>query len=143
MCKKIIIEEKPVNMMQVSAIALLGAVALLFFKQYKPEWSIPLRLIIYIVLGGVFLSMVQEVISFINASLLSESSVAENLWPVLLKALGISFVTEIAAGVCRDSGEGTLALWVESAGRMFLLILALPLVEEILKASRTLLDISA
>jgi len=131
------------NMMQVSAIALLGAVALLFFKQYKPEWAIPLRLIIYIVLGGVFLSMIQEVISFINGRLLSESTVAENLWPVLLKALGISFITEISAGVCRDSGEGTLALWVESAGRMLLLILALPLVEDILKASRELLNISA
>ena len=38
MYKKIKAEEKPMNMMQVSAIALLGAVALLFFKQYKPEW---------------------------------------------------------------------------------------------------------
>ncbi len=131
------------NMMQVSAIALLGAVALLFFKQYKPEWSIPLRLIIGIALGGVFLSMMQEVISFINGRLLSESPAAESLWPVMLKALGISFVTEIAAGVCRDSGEGTLALWVESAGKMFLLILALPLVEEVLKVSGTLLGVSA
>ena len=130
-------------MIQISAIALLGAVALLFFKQYKPELSIPLRLVIGVVMGGILLTMMQEVFSFIEGQILDEASVSQSLFPIMLKALGISFVTEIAAGVCRDSGEGTLAVWVEMAGRMALLILSLPLVREILGISRSLLEVSA
>jgi len=130
-------------MMQVSAIALLGAVALLFFKQYKPEWVVPLRLILGVVMGGMLLSAAQEFLSFIKDTFTSESAVEHTLWPVMLKALGISFVTEVASGVCRDSGEGTLAGWIEAAGKIALLILAIPLVQEILHASRVLWDMSA
>ena len=129
------------DMIQVSAVALLGVVASLFFKQYKPEWVIPLRLILGVVIGGMLLSAVEEVLSFVSGILATESG-EQTYWPVMLKALGISFIAEIASGVCRDSGEGTLAVWVETAGKIALLILALPLMKEILETSKGFWDVS-
>lgn len=48
---------------------------------------------------------------------------------ILFKSLGICFLTQLAADICRDSGEGTLASQAETAGKTALLIIALPLFE--------------
>ena len=49
---------------------------------------------------------------------------------VLLKGLGICFLTRLAGDICRDSGEGALAVQAETAGRTALLVIALPLFEK-------------
>ena len=130
------------DIMRVAAIALLGAVALLFFKQYKPEWGIPLRLILGVALGGMILSAAKELLAFAELLAGNRDTVTGGMWQLILKALGISFVTEITSGVCRDSGEGTLASWVDMAGKMALLLLSLPLIREILTVARSLLGMT-
>lgn len=49
---------------------------------------------------------------------------------ILLKSLGICFLTGLAADICRDSGESALAMQAETAGKTALLIIALPLFEQ-------------
>ena len=119
-----------------------SAVALLFFKQYKPEWGIPLRLILGVALGGMILSAAKELLAFAELLAGNCDTVTGGMWQLILKALGISFVTEITSGVCRDSGEGTLASWVDMAGKMALLLLSLPLIREILTVARLLLGMT-
>ncbi len=58
---------------------------------------------------------------------------------VLLKSLGICFLTQLAADICRDSGEGTLASQAETAGKTALLIIALPLFERAAQLARELI----
>lgn len=130
------------DIMRVAAIALLGVVALLFFKQYKPEWGVPLRLILGVALGGMILSAAKELLAFAELLAGNRDTVTGGMWQLILKALGISFVTEITSGVCRDSGEGTLASWVDMAGKMALLLLSLPLIREILTVARSLLGMT-
>lgn len=119
-------------MMSVAAMALVGAVALLLFKQYKPEWGIPVRLALGVFFLGMLLSSAGEITSFAEALTQDAGTMPRDMWQLLLKALGLSFVTEIAAGICRDSGEGGLATWVEMAGKTALLVLALPMIREVL-----------
>jgi stage III sporulation protein AD len=60
-------------------------------------------------------------------------------YSLLLKALGVAFLTETAASVCRDSGEGTLASWVETGGRLQLLLLSFPMIRRVLDLVASLL----
>ncbi len=128
-------------MMRVAAMAIVGAVALLLFKQYKPEWGIPVRLVLGILFLGMILSAAGEISSFAE-DLTGEGGVMpQEMWHLLVKALGLSFVTELASGICRDSGESGLATWVEMAGKMGLLLLALPMIREVLLMARELMSI--
>ena len=116
---------------RVSGIAMIGLVALLVLKQYSPQWGSFLRISILVLVVGMLGTMVAEVVSF--ARHLSDGEVLPSgMWQLLLKALCISFLTEVTAGVCRDSGEGGVAQWVEAAGKLEILVLALPLVGEVL-----------
>ncbi len=128
------------DIMKIAAIALVGVVALLLFKQYKPEWAVPTRLTAGLIMAGLCLAGVGEIISFAD-TLAGDDTLTSDMWQLILKGLGIAFVTEIASGICRDSGEATLSLWVEMAGKIALLLLALPLIREVMLAVKTLLGL--
>lgn len=51
---------------------------------------------------------------------------------VLLKALGIAFVTKICADICKDCGEGTLSDGVGLGGKIAILSLCIPLINELI-----------
>lgn len=51
---------------------------------------------------------------------------------ILFKSLGICFVVQIACDACRDLGESAIAAKVEMAGKISVLVLALPLFQRIL-----------
>ena len=58
----------------------------------------------------------------------------------VLKAAGICLLTQLAADTCRDAGEAALAGKAELTGRLLLLLLAVPLFEELLGLVVTLLQ---
>jgi stage III sporulation protein AD len=55
---------------------------------------------------------------------------------ILLRALGITYLTSISADICRSSGEASVAGYIESAGRVELLLLAVPLFSELFELAR-------
>ena len=58
---------------------------------------------------------------------------------VLLSAIGIAILTQTVSEICRDCKEGTVAGYVELAGRIEILLLCLPLLAEILDVVEDLL----
>ena len=58
--------------------------------------------------------------------------VGENHLGVVLRGAGICLVTQWAADTCRDAGDSALAGKAELTGRILLLLLAVPLYEQIL-----------
>lgn len=48
----------------------------------------------------------------------------------ILKITGISYLCQIGAELCRDSGENALASRVESAGKIAVTVIALPVAKE-------------
>ena len=71
----------------------------------------------------IFVSPVTETIR----SIYDKAGADEEYLTILFKALGICYVTQFACDVCRDSGENALATQAELAGKVSLLIIALPL----------------
>lgn len=58
---------------------------------------------------------------------------------LILKAIGIAYITSIGAELSRDAGEGAIASVVEMAGKISILLLAVPVIAAILEAIVTIL----
>ena len=72
--------------------------------------------------------------------LISQSGVDKEYTRVLLKSVGICFICQFSSDICNDSGQSALATKVELAGKILILISALPLMEEILEIASSLLS---
>lgn len=71
--------------------------------------------------------------------LINGSGINTEYLTLLLKALGVSVLTQLAADACRDSGETALSNKVELAGKVTILLLCLPLVKAMIQLSAGLI----
>lgn len=117
---------------RIGGIAMLGLTALLLLRAYKPEWAPFLRMAVTVVALGLTLTLAATVLRYVTELAAATGALDGEGWPILLKALGVAFLTESAASVCRDSGEGGLATWVETAGRLEILLLSFPLIRAVM-----------
>ncbi len=124
---------------RLGGIALTGLAALLILRAYKPEWAAFLRMAVTVVSLGLIVSLAGTVLAYITDLTAATGALEGDTWLLLLKALGIAFLTETAASVCRDSGEAGLAAWVETAGKLEILLLSFPLIRTVMDTVAALL----
>ena len=111
---------------------MVGVTALLILRAYKPEWAPLLRVAVMVVALGLTLSLVATVLEYVTELATAAGGLNGEEWQILLKAMGVAFLTETAASVCRDSGETGLSTWVETAGRLEILLLSFPLIRTVM-----------
>lgn len=127
---------------RIGGVATVGLTALLILRAYKPEWAPFLRMAVTVVALGLTVGLVSTVLTYITDLATATGASEGEGWSVLLKALGVAFLTETAASVCRDSGETGLATWVETAGKLEILLLSFPLIRTVLDTVTELLGMA-
>jgi stage III sporulation protein AD len=114
--------------MEIVRIGLLGLVAVgiaLFIRQTRPELAY-----IFVVCTGLFLLYLCMDTFTIVANLLRELGESigsyDKYIQLLLKIVGISYISEFCSGMCQDAGYQTIGKQVELAGRFCVLLTGLP-----------------
>ncbi len=126
------------EILKICGVAVLCAVAGAVLGNAVGGISTAIRLAgLALVFGGV-VAILTEVVSGI-AELGVGAETAEYV-SLMLRGLGIAVLCRICSDVCRDCGQSTVASAVESAGKLCMILLALPLVNDILGYADTLLD---
>lgn len=122
--------------MNIFTIAGLGIVAAVTAVLLKKEGS-SLAICVSICTGCILLLMALEPLSKIFGELeaLTNGAGIETEWlTLLLKALGLCYITQFSGDCCRDAGETALAGRVELAGKIAVLGLSMPLFQSIVSA---------
>lgn len=109
---------------------ILSLVVLVIIKGIKADMQIPIKLVIAIVLFGVVITGVSEVLGGFNDII--TTSGASKYVTIMLKSLFVGIITSICSTLCQDAGEGTLSFICVLVGKVQILLLALPLIYEIL-----------
>lgn len=116
------------------AIILIAAVFVTMLRTRLQEHGFLLTIVIIcvtliLVLGNLFgaISKLRE--------LFAQSGNAGIYFVTALKALGISYITTFAADTCRDFGLSSLAQTAETAGKVTIFVLSLPLVTAVLETA--------
>ncbi|HHV32109.1 MAG TPA: stage III sporulation protein AD [Clostridiales bacterium] len=120
------------NIIGIAGIAIIAAVMAAMIKRYHQEYAILISIAAGIIILLEIFANVFPVIQQIN-TLISSAGISAEYLLILLKALGICFLTQFAADSCRDSGESALASKVELAGKLAIVVMSLPLFESIAK----------
>ena len=112
----------------------------MIIKQWRSDLLPLIRIAVLIGLSTAILSAVSPLVSYLQA-LIDQSGVHVSRGEILFKALGIALLTQCCADICRESGENGAAGTIELTGKVEILLLSLPLLEEILSAARELLSL--
>ena len=123
---------------KVCFFAILCTVVGVVIKNIKPEFSPLVRIAGSVAVSMLALSIILPIVTYIR-SLFNGSSLGE-YGDAVIKALGIAALTQICADICRDSGEGSAASGVELIGKLEILLLCIPMIEDILTTVREVMS---
>ncbi len=127
-------------MLQIASIGLICAVLSLAVRSYRPEFSVYISIACGLLLFVTVLTQLESVMSYVS-QLFDRAGSARVYFPVLLKVLGIAYITDFAAQVCRDAGENGIASKVEMAGKILIFYVSLPVFTSLIKMLEMLLNV--
>lgn len=122
----------------VVVVLLCAAMLAVVLRAQRPELAMCLGLA---AAAAVTILLVRQIAPLISTMrrLLAMTTLPSEGFGVVLKAAGVCLLTQMAADTCRDAGETALASKAEFAGRVLMLMLAVPLFEELLSLVTTLI----
>ena len=122
-----------------AGLCISAAVICRIFDKTGREYGVMISAAAAAIITAASVAALSPVISFIN-ELYEKTGADSGYINILYKSLGICWITELAAGICRDSGENVLASRAEAAGRVTLAVMSLPLFSDITKIIEELLS---
>ena len=126
------------NIVGIAGIALVSAVIAVMLRRYNQEYAVVVTITAGVIILVQILANIMPAIRQIN-SLLSSAGLPNEYAVILFKTLGLCFLAQFSADSCRDAGENALASKVELAGKLAIVILALPLFEKIASTALALI----
>ncbi len=126
-------------MLVIGIVGIVSALMAVQFKTMKSEYGILISIagcifiFIYSIRG---LKNIIELLEHIT----SLGNVGTEYIKILLKILGITFISEISSDIAKDCGYAALSNQIQIFGKMSILLISLPIFSEIISLIGTLLS---
>ncbi|MGN1227946.1 MAG: SpoIIIAC/SpoIIIAD family protein [Christensenellales bacterium] len=126
--------------LKIIGIGLITSISALIVKQIKPEIAM------FITLTGSILILFEVVGLFTNVietflHLTEITGIDSAIFEIVLKIIGIGYLTEFTANLCNDSGMNSVADKVLLGGKVVILIVALPIINTLIEIITSLLNL--
>lgn len=125
------------ELVKIIAIAIISVIAILILKQVRPEFSLLIGLASGLCITFIILDALQSSLTTFT-SILNKTGVNISLIKVVLKIIGLGYLTEFAANLCVDSGISSLSDKILLSGKLIILVEILPIISNLIEL---LLDI--
>lgn len=116
---------------QIIGLAVIATIIVIVLKAQRPEIAVQVSLVTGIIIFLLVLSKVAAVVDLLN-SYAKKVNIDTVYLFTLLKIVGIAYIAEFGAEVCKDAGEGAIASKVELAGKVIIVVMAVPIITSLL-----------
>ncbi|MBD5103996.1 MAG: stage III sporulation protein AC/AD protein family [Ruminococcaceae bacterium] len=128
------------NIVIIASAALIAAVLSMVLKQYKPEYSLFISIAAGVLIFLSVIAVIEPIVSFIGE--LTERAGLEGVYgEVLIKSLAVCYITQLACDCCKDAGENAIAGKLQIAGKIAVLLIALPMFKSLTEIVAGLINI--
>lgn len=126
-------------MIKIIGIVFTGIILLTVLKQIKPEYAFLLRLALTVPAVTLLISLIDGVFNEMLGLDGLYSGYASYL-KIAVKVLGICYLSQTGADICRDCGESALATQVELLGRIATVTVSVPIIKQLMEFSINLIS---
>lgn len=122
------------ELIKILVVILISLVLVTTLRSRLGEYSL---LVVFTVVCAVLLIVFDNLFASVTTlkNLFSQTGNTGPYFAVALKALGVSYLTSFSADICRDYGMSALAQSAETAGKVMIFALSLPLVAAVLDSA--------
>ena len=119
------------EILQIVGLGIIATVMILVIKTQRPEIAVQISILTGIVIFMLVAGKLSAVIELLN-SYTRKVNIDAIYITTLLKIIGIAYIAQFGAEICKDAGEGAIASKIELAGKVVIVVLAVPILTSLL-----------
>lgn len=120
------------DIFQVVAFGVVAAILITTLRTFRPEIAIQASILAGIIIFVLIIGKLAPVFDLIKIYS-GRANMDIQYLPALLKIIGIAYIAEFGAEICRDAGENAIASKIELAGKVLIAIMAIPIITSLLE----------
>ena len=124
---------------KVVGIAIVSLITIILLKDIKAEYALIVTVISGILLLTLLLEPIGQVIA-VFGDLSDKAMISPSIFNLLVKIIGIGYLTDYTSCLCDDFNAKSLGKKVELGGKVIILHLAIPIVQNIITLIGTILN---
>lgn len=120
------------EIIRISVLGIAGVLLAILVKEVRPEYSFYLTMasglaILFFAVGKLsyLLSSLKEIQAYIP--------IETTYMNILLKMIGITYIGQFSAGICKDAGYSAVANQIEIFGKLAVLAISMPILTALLE----------
>lgn len=113
------------DIVKIAVLGIAGVFLAIPLKREKGEYSTFVAMVVGICIFIYLLTKVETVLLFVD-SIKSQLPVDSRYIGLVVKMVGITYVSEFAANLCRDSGYSAIACQIEMFAKLSILVVSVP-----------------
>lgn len=118
-------------MIKIACIGLMAVFLALKLKSIQPEYALLVGIAACIVLFGFSVTQLETIFKGFE-TIQQYLSVNRAYIGVVLKVVGIAYISEFSSNLCKDAGYSGIASQIEMFGKLSILVMSLPILTTLL-----------
>ena len=119
------------EILQIAGLGIIAVILVIMLKAQKPELALQLSIITGVIIFMMLAGKLSAVITLLG-SYTKRVDIEPVYFETILKIIGIAYITEFGAEICKDAGESSIASKIELAGRVVIVAMAVPIITSLL-----------
>ena len=111
------------EMGRIIALGLVGTVFAVLLKKENPQIAMLVAAVTGILIFGLICVPLGNLVALLRETA-EKAGVGSGYFAVVLKVIGIAYLTQFGAQLCADAGEGAVAAKIELAGKILMMTAA-------------------
>ncbi|MDV2885559.1 MULTISPECIES: stage III sporulation protein AD [Alkalihalophilus] len=129
------------DIIQIVGLGLIATFLALVVKEQKPMFAFLLTVFVGVI---IFIFLVDEITKIIEMleSIARNANINMVYLQTILKIIGIAYIAEFGAQIAKDAGQAAIATKIELAGKILILVMAIPILTAVIEMVLALLPTS-
>ncbi|PEJ22776.1 stage III sporulation protein AD [Bacillus toyonensis] len=118
--------------MQIVGLGLVATFLAAVLNQHKSSITSLFTVFVGSVMFLILIDQIHSILQMIER-VASEAKVSNVYVETLLKIIGIAYIAEFGAQITKDAGQGAIASKIELAGKILILVMAIPILTVVIE----------
>ncbi|MFC0470996.1 stage III sporulation protein AD [Halalkalibacter kiskunsagensis] len=126
------------DIIQIVGLGLIATFLALVIKEQKPLFAFMLTVFVGIL---IFLFLIDEIVKIIDMleGIAEQANMNMMYLQTILKIIGIAYIAEFGSQIAKDAGQAAIASKIELAGKILILVMAIPILTAVIEMVLALL----
>jgi stage III sporulation protein AD len=120
------------EIIQIVGLGFIVTILAVIIKEQKPVFAFLLATITGIFIFLFLIGKISEIIRVLE-DLATKSNINMIFLKTILKIIGIAYIAEFAVQIIRDAGQEAIASKIELAGKILIMVMAIPIITVIVE----------